>query len=371
MRIEQIRKSKVRPKTLTETKPLPHAKSGAQQMTEQKKECNRNLGICIPTYNRVEKLKKTLAMWISAVKEYSVPIYISDNASPDDTESVVKDAQKEYPYIFYSRNETNIGPDKNFEKVLKFADTKYRWLMGDDDKLDRGSISDILRYTEMDFDIIMLNFPTFKYYAETKMISDINELMRDFGSRMTFMSTIIFNERLIKSERFIEVYNSEFSKLNFAHLAAAFCYLADGLPHTVYFLADVSLNTISTEKVSWEHLTLQYFINNLSKTVSMLPDCYTQESKDAVCQNILKVCWGWRSYVFHIFNVRIARCLTLRWYFKSLKNIKRVFNFGQRLLIFCAAISPRFIIRAIVKYYDKKRVRRRNAETVTENNKEI
>ena len=57
---------------------------------------NKELAICIPTYNRALVLKDLLNDLILKVEDYQVAIYISDNNSQDNTYDIVREAQKKY-----------------------------------------------------------------------------------------------------------------------------------------------------------------------------------------------------------------------------------------------------------------------------------
>ena len=130
---------------------------------------NRLLGICIPTYNRSNLLKDTLLGFIDQVKYFRYPIFVSDDASADDTEALVKDLMKVYPYIYYRKNKKNLGSG-NFIKVIEMADTKYIWLFGDDDLIYEKSIEHITDYLVADnIDYIVLNSTLFNSEMTTKV----------------------------------------------------------------------------------------------------------------------------------------------------------------------------------------------------------
>lgn len=90
------------------------------------------LSICIPTYNRSFYLKNSLNSVIcqKEFKKGNVEIVISDNASTDDTESVVKEYVSKYENIRYFRNAENIR-DQNFPVALSRGKGLYRKLSND------------------------------------------------------------------------------------------------------------------------------------------------------------------------------------------------------------------------------------------------
>ena len=82
------------------------------------------LSICIPTYNRADILDKTLSNLVTepAFQSEKIEICISDNASTDNTETVVKKYKNQYNNIIYNRNKVNTGfADSNFPIVSSLA----------------------------------------------------------------------------------------------------------------------------------------------------------------------------------------------------------------------------------------------------------
>lgn len=86
--------------------------------------------IVIPTYNRCELLKATIAIILRQTFG-DFELIVSDNASTDETEKVVKSFKD--GRIRYFKNKTNIGPENNFQKGFSYAKGKYIFSMGDDD----------------------------------------------------------------------------------------------------------------------------------------------------------------------------------------------------------------------------------------------
>ncbi len=93
------------------------------------------LSICIPTYNRAFFLERTLKNISSQISKLNrsdiVEVVIADNCSTDNTQEMVLDFLKRYPNsIRYIKNDSNIL-DKNFEKVLRAGNGKFRKLHND------------------------------------------------------------------------------------------------------------------------------------------------------------------------------------------------------------------------------------------------
>ena len=120
------------------------------------------VSVCIFTYNRARFLKEALDCFVKQISEIDQPVevVISDNHSTDETEEVVKLYQSEYPYIVYSRNEENIGPNRNMLKAVTLAQGEYAWLFCDDDLIRRGALKKVLDViaANPDVHVIHLNY---------------------------------------------------------------------------------------------------------------------------------------------------------------------------------------------------------------------
>jgi len=93
--------------------------------------------IAIPTYNRSNFLKVNLKSVLA--QDYSdFQVLVLDNASTDDTESVVRSFAD--PRVTYLPNETNIGPFRNFYQAIELNLSAYLVLLHDDDAMLPGFI---------------------------------------------------------------------------------------------------------------------------------------------------------------------------------------------------------------------------------------
>ncbi len=106
------------------------------------------LSIAIPTRNRVGFLRDVLASLTHQVEQIGaspsqVRIYISDNASTDETPALISEFAR-LPHLVPSRNPENIGADRNFLKCIRMVQGRYCWLIGDDDIINPGAIQHVL-----------------------------------------------------------------------------------------------------------------------------------------------------------------------------------------------------------------------------------
>jgi len=172
---------------------------------------NSKLSITIPTYNRADFLDASLKFHVPFLKDHNIAIYISDNSSSDDTKLVAEKWIKEYPLIHYHCNESNVGPDANFEMALRLPTSKYVWLLGDTYILPEEGIRYILAKLDdgISYDAIVFNLLK-KVDIQTKDYADNNLLLTDLSGLMSCLSCLIYNEKLIEQADFSRYYNSNF-----------------------------------------------------------------------------------------------------------------------------------------------------------------
>lgn len=125
------------------------------------------LTIAIPTYNRAACLKDLLSVLADQMKDESrVELIVSDNASPDETPSVIQDFVARGLRVRYMRNPQNIGPDANFLQCFEQAMGKYVWIFSDDDLIVPGGLAKLLSYcASAEYDLIWVsNYPFRKFH---------------------------------------------------------------------------------------------------------------------------------------------------------------------------------------------------------------
>lgn len=97
------------------------------------------LSICIPTYKRGDIVAATLEH-VARIEGDEVEFVVSDNASPDNTEKLVRAAASADSRIRYFRNEKNLGYDANILKLVERARGEFIFYLSDEDRLELSSI---------------------------------------------------------------------------------------------------------------------------------------------------------------------------------------------------------------------------------------
>ena len=117
------------------------------------------LSICIPTYNRKNKLESTLSCLIPQCLGKNVEIVVSDNASDDGTAKYCMIQACDHTFFSYFRQKKNVGFSDNLITVLSKAKGKYLWTLGDDEALHTEVVTYLLdTITETNPSWLVCNF---------------------------------------------------------------------------------------------------------------------------------------------------------------------------------------------------------------------
>ncbi len=148
------------------------------------------VSICIPTYNRYDKLQNTIES-ITKTNEFingEVEIVVSDNCSTDETEKVCKKYVAVSENFIYRRNEVNIR-DANFFHVIKIANGKLRKLWNDTMLAKEGAMRVLCKicrdyYQQKKF-LVCLNDEKLKK-EEILHLKNADELLMTAGHNLTW-----------------------------------------------------------------------------------------------------------------------------------------------------------------------------------------
>lgn len=109
---------------------------------------NSLVSICVPTYNSAKFLKQCLDSIVTqtyANKE----VIISDNASTDETVSIIQEYVKKYGFKL-NVNATNIGAGENFNKLISLANGDYIAIYHADDVYQKTIVEECAQVLDND-----------------------------------------------------------------------------------------------------------------------------------------------------------------------------------------------------------------------------
>lgn len=188
------------------------------------------LTFVIPSWNRDDKLTRCLDSIIEQIKDDSIKIAVYDDCSDDGTPETLKAYKEAYPNIVnYKRGAVHIDISDSFYNAFSMPETKWTWIMGDDDMLAPNALSTVLN-------IIKDDKFSFVHGAETTRSSNSRAIYA--GTLLDLSNTIGFLEmtgfmscNIIRTDLLQKGYKSKnieiYNKCSFPHSLAMLEVLAN------------------------------------------------------------------------------------------------------------------------------------------------
>ena len=168
------------------------------------------ISICIPSYNRPEKLYELLNSVDSNYVD-EIEIAICEDDSPKRKE--IKNAVEKYKSIskfkvVYKENEKNLGYDKNLKELIRNSTGKWIVFMGDDDQFVPNTLDKFIDFLKQhdDFGYILRShrkidkngkIEEFKYYKGTRFFKPGPDTFVDLFRKSVFISGFTIKRDLI------------------------------------------------------------------------------------------------------------------------------------------------------------------------------
>jgi glycosyltransferase involved in cell wall biosynthesis len=187
------------------------------------------LAINIPIYKRPELLKRCLSRTIAVIEKHMIPINLFDDSLDGTNDSVLAELKDRYQLINHYKNPSNLGIDRNIDQAMRFGNSDYVWLLGEDDFLLPGALESVLpaasrsrypviavNYGFIDNDLTSFSKKAVMPIAHDEELSS-SALLARFGWSMGFIGACVVRRTNIagtSAERYIGTY--------FSHLGCIF-----------------------------------------------------------------------------------------------------------------------------------------------------
>jgi glycosyltransferase involved in cell wall biosynthesis len=187
------------------------------------------LSVCVPVYKRPALLRRMLISVSASAKPFRVPIFIADDSCDETNRAVIEEAARDYPCIFWHRNTSNLGIDRNILRCVELSNCDYAWIFGEDDLMEAaaiGSVFELLKRTSYPF--IFVNYASISNDYKRRGREVAIEITRDqvltaaeflshYGWAAGFIGSCVVQKRrwdAVDKTRYVGTY--------YAHLGAIF-----------------------------------------------------------------------------------------------------------------------------------------------------
>lgn len=298
------------------------------------------LSICIPTYNHAGPLTKCLEALIPQARKYNIPIYVSDNASTDNTLKILKTFEKTYPFLYFTIQERNLGVDHNMVNAAQMASTRYVWTFGSRRILLPGmldKIHEILK--ESDWDLLVLNDLNSTFMVpESRKYNSAEKVFKELNRNLTGLGFQILPLEAWKSETVQKYEGTEWTVFGLT-----LEYIASKQKLKVFFLSNPCAT--SSGDSHWKSKSFQIWAN-WKKVVYSLPKTYSDADKEMVIQKSVDYFFGGQK--FNLMYLRSKHIYDFNIFNACREDLTRYGNLSPT----AAYVIARFPVAPLKLYYE-------------------
>lgn len=168
------------------------------------------LSICIPNYNRPDKLKRLLNS-IDAENSSEIEVVICDDQSPlqSEVQTVVNEFKNKSIFsVVFVENEVNLGFDGNLRALVKQAKGEWIVYMGNDDQFIPGALDKMIKFLQENDNLgyVLRSFYSqcengkkelFRYYNGNRFFSVGGDSLVSLFRKSVFISGFTIKRELI------------------------------------------------------------------------------------------------------------------------------------------------------------------------------
>lgn len=164
------------------------------------------LEIVLPTYNRKERLARTLNQLLandSPVRDCKLTIL--DNCSDDGSSDLICETVARFNNVTHIRRNRNVGANVNVATAYEIANKEYLWILCDDDAYDFTAWNEVESAIERGESLILVS----KYVLDIK--SKGLYLQASILSQASFVPATIYKTDFITDSLVRTIYNFEYT----------------------------------------------------------------------------------------------------------------------------------------------------------------
>lgn len=160
---------------------------------------NLLVSVCIPTYNNARYLKRSLESIINQTYG-NLEIIVSDNASTDNTEEILKSFTDSR--VKYRRNSTNIGCYNNYNECLKVVEGEFVAFYHSDDIYEPDIVKKQVEFLQNHIDVAAV-FALDRLINENDKVIGKTNIPKELKGKNIYIFEEIFNAFLKHGNSFL------------------------------------------------------------------------------------------------------------------------------------------------------------------------
>lgn len=314
------------------------------------------VAVCIPTYNRADKIRTVLDKEMDFLHRHGVDVHIFDSSKKAETREVTAGYSR-YGNLYYHAVDSSIcSNEKVFRIYREYAGQyEYIWVMHDHTVFTEDALCYILEQLDDNISYYFLKIQSHSYERED--VTDLEKLLYETAWLSGRFGTVI-----LKSDCFLKDVDWEYfsrkyltkKMWNYAHIGFYFeraSQITDFKARIIKFPRDLFNDISQNQKIGWYRDSVRVCLECWGKVISGLPESYT--NKQAVLQTQDK----WFISKYSLITYKKNRVYGLGKYWKYRKWIRKIAPDEDRNAFFISflpvSISWRIYTRELIEEIKK------------------
>lgn len=296
------------------------------------------LALAIPTYNRPEILQENLVRMLPELKEFGVPVYISDDSTNEETGRIVETLRNSYEQIYYRRNTPGLGHDRNCLATLAWPSEDYVWYLGDSLYFREGTIGPLLRILTEDPSLIFVNAYVESEKYSTGIIQDPKAFLVDTLWYLTLSGATVYGPEPLRGIREREIGGPVYT--NFMQLGLILEHLSNH-PSRFYWWGERVIQFNKNKTSYWLKNAIKVFVLDWIRFVESFGYFSLNEKNCIIKSHAVRTnLFG----LINLINIRSKGGISLGLCYQHRYAIKRASNSPLLLFIVVSIIPKRLVL---------------------------
>lgn len=222
-----------------------------------------DLSVVLPAYRRVKEVCELIDDLAEAQKTAQFQVVIINDKGPEDAYAATRAyAEEKLDWLTISRNDENLGIDRNIDRCLAAAGTEFVLAIGDDDRVNVSNflaLLEALPTIKSDLTLVEYSYVYEDLSMQKEKVIDLGpapdftnlaarrQFLFERGTKLGFLGSVLFRTEAYRSHA-----DAAFLGTWFNHVGAALNILFDENSHIGWWGSPVVLNRAGDIRVtSW------------------------------------------------------------------------------------------------------------------------
>lgn len=138
---------------------------------------NYRISACVVTYNSCDEIRNVLNSLVNSRIKESLDVYVVDNNSSDETNTIV---EKEFPQVNLIKMKENVGFGAGHNQVISKIESKYHIIINPDINFDSNILEGLSEYMDKNSDTVIVSPKILNQDGTEQYLPKLNPKIRYF-----------------------------------------------------------------------------------------------------------------------------------------------------------------------------------------------